>query len=85
MWAKSLEGSPFSPPIAIDSYPSMIDATAYGPLCFQRSMLRRECRYDSLTLNIFSPSNTNVPLPVLFYIHGGSFTHGSGNESLYNG
>ena len=84
-FAKSLEDSPFSPPLRIDSYSSLIDATHYGPLCFQRSMLRRECGYDSLTLNIFSPSSSDVPLPVLFYIHGGSFIHGSGNESLYNG
>ncbi len=84
-FAKSLEGSPFSPPVEIDSYPTPIDATKYGPLCFQRSMLRRECGYDSLTLNIFAPESEEKLLPVLFYIHGGSFTHGSGNESLYNG
>lgn len=84
-FAKSLEESPFSPPVRIDSYPSIIDATKYGPLCFQRSMLRRECGYNSLALNIFSPYTGGELLPVLFYIHGGSFTHGSGNEALYNG
>ncbi|NCB01801.1 MAG: carboxylesterase/lipase family protein [Spirochaetia bacterium] len=85
-FAKSLEdSSPFSSPELIHSYPTEVDATEYGPLCYQRSMLRRECSGDCLTLNIYSPAKGDELLPVLFYIHGGSFIHGSGNESLYNG
>ena len=84
-FAKSLHSSLFSPPVPITSYEGIVDATKFGPLCFQRSMLRRECDEDCLTVNIYSPYQGGPPLPVLFYIHGGSFSHGSGNESIYNG
>ncbi len=84
-FAKSLHSSLFSPPVPIASYEGIVNATKFGPLCFQRSMLRRECDEDCLTLNIYSPYQGGAPLPVLFYIHGGSFSHGSGNESIYNG
>lgn len=45
---------------------------------------------DCLFLNIWTPadlgmSETNEALPVLFWIHGGAFNHGSGNEKEFDG
>jgi para-nitrobenzyl esterase len=40
---------------------------------------------DCLNLNIFTPAADSRRRPVLFWIHGGGFTHGAGSEALYNG
>jgi len=41
---------------------------------------------DCLRLNIWAPSNRDGDsLPVLVWLHGGGFTHGSGNEMAFNG
>ncbi len=75
----------FSPPVEVTSYPFTIDATRYGEIPFQRQMIRREVGYESLNLNIWVPEGDQKDLPVFFFVHGGSFFHGSGSESLYNG
>jgi len=38
---------------------------------------------DCLNLNVFTPAVDGAPRPVLFWIHGGGFTHGAGYEPLY--
>jgi para-nitrobenzyl esterase len=38
-----------------------------------------------LTLNVFTPGVDGDPRPVLFWIHGGGFTGGSGRNAWYNG
>jgi para-nitrobenzyl esterase len=40
---------------------------------------------DCLYLNVFTPAADTARRPVLFWIHGGGFTHGAGSEELYNG
>jgi para-nitrobenzyl esterase len=40
---------------------------------------------DCLYLNIFSPPEPQQPLPVMFWIHGGANTVGSGGYDLYDG
>ena len=38
---------------------------------------------DCLFLNVFAPINSSEKLPVIVYIHGGSFTGGSGHEKHF--
>lgn len=40
---------------------------------------------DCLYLNIFAPKNISEPLPVMFWIHGGGNTVGSGSSGVYDG
>jgi len=40
---------------------------------------------DCLTLNVWSPVEREVPLPVMVWIHGGGFINGSGTAALYDG
>ncbi len=75
----------FSPPEEVSSYPFTIEATRYGEIPFQRAMIGRETGFESLNLNIWIPVTDKKDLPVFFFVHGGSFFHGSGSESLYNG
>lgn len=55
-------------------------ATAYGANCPQgRASLARQSE-DCLTVNVTVPfSAPREPLPVMVWVHGGSFTGGSGN------
>lgn len=40
---------------------------------------------DCLTLNIWTPSRREGPLPVMVWIHGGGYNNGSGTAALYDG
>jgi para-nitrobenzyl esterase len=40
---------------------------------------------DCLNLNVFTPACDGRKRPVMFWIHGGGFTHGAGYEQLYDG
>ncbi|MGD9932368.1 MAG: carboxylesterase/lipase family protein [Dehalococcoidia bacterium] len=40
---------------------------------------------DCLSLNAFTPAADGAARPVLFWIHGGGFTHGAGSDLLYDG
>ena len=65
-----------------------LDARSFGPACFGSGLTPSS--EDCLYLNIWTPfipsKNTKTPLKaVMFWIHGGAFTGGSGSESLYDG
>lgn len=77
---------PYTPPPG-----SSIDATSRGPECPQPRKAPAIPFYwsnyshvseDCLHLNVYRPKNTapNAKLPVLIYIHGGSFFEGSKDE-----
>lgn len=64
-------------------------AMEHGQQCFQRDFMtgRRMVTSgseDCLYLNIYTPKlNPNKPLPVMFWIHGGAFISGCGNDENY--
>ena len=73
--------------------PAVLDATQFGHNCLQsghsvdmgwpqpRSTLSEDC----LTLNVYSGPAGASPAPVLFWIYGGGFQGGGGNETRLNG
>ena len=77
----------FEPPQTVDPWSGVLDATEFPDICVQdkprerigdthRSQITEDCLY----LNIFTPATDGEPRPVLFWIHGGSFTSGSANN-----
>lgn len=65
----------------------MRNATAHGAVCPQVDLLNSVYipgSEDCLFLNVYTPTLTpESPLPVMFFIHGGSFKFGSGNVDVY--
>ncbi|RDB17235.1 Lipase 1 [Hypsizygus marmoreus] len=64
---------------------STLNATDFGPACFQAAIPPNRLSEDCLTINVFRPSGIapNASLPVLFWTYGGGFNQGE--SSLYNG
>lgn len=59
------------------------DATQYGNACVQILPSGSEIgSEDCLVLNVFTPSTTDGPKPVLFWVHGGALLLGSGSQDL---
>ncbi|EFC47534.1 predicted protein [Naegleria gruberi] len=91
-YAQTTEGiNRFRPPVSVSSMNStaIFNATSFGNICVQTpdsSITYTEPQSeDCLFLNIWAPvgaSPTNQ-YPVMFWIHGGSFIHGTGN--IYDG
>ncbi|MBI3793014.1 MAG: carboxylesterase family protein, partial [Gemmatimonadetes bacterium] len=68
------------------------DASQFGPACMQTDALSKlyggamdPVSEDCLTLNVWTPVARGAKRPVLVWIHGGAFTHGSGRTALYDG
>lgn len=63
------------------------NATEFGPICYQVDLLKRsqsDGSEDCLFLNVYTPDlKPSKPLPVMFWIHGGGFYSGSGNDDMY--
>lgn len=72
----------FQPPAPAGSWPGVRDATHAGPRCMQDINgdleMGRNTDEDCLTLNVWTPPSSDHRRPVLVWIHGGSFTNGSG-------
>jgi len=63
-------------------------AYEYGPACQQPSMPgpgSYGTSEDCLTLNVFRPFEIEDPLPVMIWIHGGSFVAGTAGDPLFDG
>lgn len=61
-----------------EKWDGVLDATDYGPNCPQPRRGRTPEDEDCLTLNVWAPKETPESLPVMFWIHGGAHTLGSG-------
>ena len=77
----------WSPPVPVAKPHGKHKATAFGPVCPQAAdkspFPQNE---DCLSLNLWTPRKRDgAGLPVMVFIHGGSFTSGSGANPLYNG
>lgn len=79
----------FAHSIAYTGTNNQASATSYGSECVQSGNVGAE---DCLFLNIwtpFLPAHPRAPFrhlkPVMFWIHGGAFTSGTGNDPTVNG
>jgi para-nitrobenzyl esterase len=82
------------PPQPVEGWTGERDATAYGPtvpkgdyppqytLLFPEEVIPGE---ECLNLNVWTPDPGATGLPVLVWIHGGSFMNGSGSVGAYDG
>jgi para-nitrobenzyl esterase len=77
------------PPQAPKAWAGVRDATALGPMCWQMRQVPSDANQseDCLQLNVWTPANfkPGAKIPVMVFIHGGSFTGGSGTNALYDG
>ncbi|ORZ26348.1 Alpha/Beta hydrolase protein [Lobosporangium transversale] len=87
-YAKAPVGSlRFAAPVPITTHwTNAVDATAPGNKCPQMGDLPGGDE-DCLFLNVFTPklnADKKSLLPVMFYLHGGSFTTGTGSDPAFN-
>ncbi|WP_153980421.1 carboxylesterase/lipase family protein [Paenibacillus xylanilyticus] len=84
----------FQAPIPPESWDGVREAKQFGPENIQPRHHQAEGIFgespaeseDSLYLNIWAPEKESEhPLPVMVWIHGGSFTSGAGSQPLYDG
>ena len=75
----------FRPPVSPDPWTKPWLADRFGPACPQ-SHSDEPTSEDCLFLNVWTPeASVNGHRPVLVYIHGGEYSHGSGSSPLYDG
>ncbi|MBS0361903.1 MAG: carboxylesterase/lipase family protein [Proteobacteria bacterium] len=77
------------PPQPAKPWTGVRDATQLGPQCMQMRQVQGQVNQseDCLQLNVWTPASfkPGQKLPVMVFIHGGSFTGGSGTMSIYDG
>jgi para-nitrobenzyl esterase len=77
----------WAPPVAPERWTDARDASAFGSVCPQLdedgSVVGDE---DCLSLNVWAPADrTGEPMPVILFIHGGSWIEGASESPLYDG
>ncbi|WP_119680868.1 carboxylesterase/lipase family protein [Indioceanicola profundi] len=77
----------FMPPLPPEPWTGVQNATSYGPASPQsKNPPGEEMGEDCLFLNLWTPGlRDGGKRPVMFYIHGGAYNHGSGASPLYDG
>jgi len=75
----------FMPPLPPQAWSEVLEAFEYGPASPQ-SGAQEPASEDCLFLNVWTPAaDPRASRPVMFYIHGGAYAHGSGSSPLYAG
>jgi len=76
----------FMQALAPTSWTQTLDATGYGAASVQSGRQEEAMSEDCLFLNIWTPGmRDGAKRPVMFYIHGGAYSHGSGSSPMYDG
>ena len=73
------------PPEPVVGWEGVRDASESGAICIQNGGQSVTQDEDCLFLNVWAPRETSEPRPVLFWIHGGGYTGGSGSTAIYDG
>ena len=73
------------PPEPVIGWDGVRDASESGAICVQNGGQGVTQDEDCLFLNVWAPRETSEPRPVLFWIHGGGYTGGSGSTAIYDG
>ena len=74
----------FQPALPPEKWDGILKATEYGASAPQGN--GENTSEDCLFLNIWTPGlNDGEKRPVLFYIHGGAYSNGSGSATTYDG
>ncbi|MBB6250335.1 carboxylesterase/lipase family protein [Nitrospirillum iridis] len=75
----------FQPPQPPAAWTDIKDALTYGAACPQ-TRFTEPLSEDCLFLNVWTPeARAGGDRPVMVYIHGGAYSHGSGGDPLYDG
>lgn len=76
----------FMAPVPPAKWSDIREAVEYGPSSPQRGGRGQKMSEDCLVLNVFTPAlRDKGKRPVMFYIHGGAYSGGSGSSPLYDG
>ncbi len=80
----------WKPPQPAEAWEGVRDGSRFGPACLQPGGggLRiggEERSEDCLYLNVWTAAGKGDGLPVMVWIHGGSFSMGSGSNPIYDG